>query len=276
MHIEKATGSKFRNIIKELLINNQSEDPELELRILNEITKEESNMSIYTDISKCILDKQPIQYYAGYTYINGDKLYISDKVLLPGPEMRYMLELCEKYIRKNNKNLKIMDLCCGSGVVSTVLGKKFSSSIFYASDISKDATEIAEKNFNLYSLENINMLVGDLFQPFYNSDILDFDFIIANPPYCKTNDIEKLPAGVRDYAPRIAIDGGNDGLEIHKRIIEEAYKLLKHNGYLILQNENGQSGQVQQLLFENGYCIVEVGKNHLNQERIIVAQLKKR
>lgn len=276
MHIVNTTESNFRNIIKELLINNQSEDPELELRILDEITKKGPNTSLYTDISRCILNKQPIQYYAGYTYINGDKIYINDKVLLPGPEMRYMLELCEKYIGENNEKLRIMDLCCGSGIVSTVLGKKFSSSSFYASDISNDAIEIAKKNFNLYSLKNINVLAGDLFQPFYNCDILDFDFIIANPPYCKTNDIEKLPVGVRDYAPRIAIDGGNDGLEIHKRIIADAYKLLKYNGYLILQNENGQSEQVQQLLLENGYVIVEVGKNHLNQERIIVAQLKTR
>lgn len=264
-------NSKCNLVLEKLLKINNSENPKLELKIIDEILWNDSSDGILEDIAKSILNRTPIQYYANYTYINNIKIFINHNVLLPGPEMEYMIKLCKKHMEKNGK---IMDLCCGSGVVSTVLAVDNPNIFFYATDISKEALVVAQKNFTYYKLENVYKYKGDLFEPFENEKIFDFDVIVANPPYCKTGIISSLPVPVRDHAPRIAIDGGEDGLQLHRRIICNAHKYLKENGIIILQNEDGQSNEVRNILEANGYEIIEISKNHLDQERLIAARLK--
>jgi len=242
-----------------------SENPILEAKILSEILNDHDA----SEIIPCLSEKKPIQYLAGYTYVKNNKIIIDHNVLLPGLEMDLLIDICEKYIKPDSK---ILDLCTGSGVIPVILGQKFDSIEFYATDISEKALSVAKKNAEIYGLDNICFLQGDLFNPLVKTGVKDFDLLISNPPYCKTDEIELLPTQIKEYAPKIAIDGGNDGLMFHKQIINESSHYLKKGGYILLENENGQSKDVQKLLNINGYDIIEVIKNHMNQERLIVAR----
>lgn len=246
-----------------------SENPVLEAKILSELITSHNNFD-YDKIILCLDQKKPIQYLAGYTYVKNKKIMINENVLLPGPEMDLLIDICANYIKPDSK---VLDLCTGSGVIPVILSQKFYSLDFYATDISEKALSVAKKNAELYNLDNICFLQGDLFQPLVERGVKDFDLLISNPPYCKTDEIELLPDQINEHAPRIAIDGGIDGLIFHRQIINESPQYLKKGGYIILENENGQSKDVQKLLNNKGHDIIEVIKNHMNQERLIVARL---
>lgn len=245
-----------------------SENPVLEAKILSELTTDLNNFD-NSEIIFCLNQKRPIQYLTGYTYIKNKKIIIDQNVLLPGPEMDLLIDVCEKYIKSDSK---VLDLCTGSGVIPVILGRKFNSVEFYATDISEKALSVARKNAELYNLGNIRFLQGDLFKPLAKMGVKNLDLLISNPPYCKTDEIDSLPTQIKEYAPQIAINGGIDGLLFHRQIINESSHYLKNGGYIILENENGQSKDVQRLLKKNEYEIMEVIKNYMNQERLIVAR----
>ena len=246
-----------------------SENPILETKISFELLQH-SNEKTPEEIMDCLSQKKPIQYLAGYTYVDNKKIIINKHVLLPGPEMDLLIGVCAKYIKPK---IKVLDLCTGSGVISVILSQKFKHAQFYATDISKKALCVAKKNVELYNLKNIYCLQGDLFSPVIKENQTDFDLIISNPPYCKTEDINLLPRQIKEHVPHIAINGGIDGLGFHRKIIQESPKYLKKGGYLILENEQGQSRNVQRLLIKNRFLVVEVIKNHMAQDRLVVARL---
>ncbi len=169
----------------------------------------------------------PLQYLLKSAPFRDLSLFIDERVFIPRPETE---ELIEKIIFLGLKPKLIVDIGTGSGNIAIALARLYKEARIIATDISKDALRVAEINIRRYGLDSrIEPILIDL-SP---SDI-EADLIISNPPYIRTSEISTLPLSVK-YEPRIALDGGEDGLSLIKRIILKAPKLLKKGGVLALE-----------------------------------------
>ena len=219
-------------------------------------------------VHEIILGK-PVQYIVKNQEFMGLDFYVDENVLIPQPDTEILvlktLDICKSLA--NLKPIKILDLCTGSGAIAIALSKilqeeKVQSEIF-ASDISKKALEVAKKN-NEKNNTNVQFILSDLFQ---NIDEV-FDIIVSNPPYIKTKVINTLSKQVQNE-PKLALDGGEDGLNIYRKIINEAFAYL--NGYLCLEIGFDQKNEVTNLIKENkNYENIEQIKDFSGNDRCII------
>jgi len=252
------------------------ENPNLETRLLAEhifgnssppekkITYQEQNH--FDEHREQLKRKIPVQRQIGYTIVRGKRINITPDVLLPGPEIEVLLEAFFDYVKNPST---VVDLCTGCGVLASIIGERFPKAKVYATDISKKALEVARTNT---ISSNVELLQGDLFEPLDRKGVYGVDVLISNPPYCRTEDIDKLPRQIKDHNPRIAIDGGEDGYSLHRRVINGASKYVANNGLVIFENEAGQSPKLRKMLEEKGYAIECTRKNGKCEERVIVAR----
>ena len=249
------------------------ENPKLEARLLwNHVFNGSSKDAELEHLREHIFQlyqEIPIQRQIGYTEVRGRRINITEDVLLPGPEIEILLKALFDYV-KNPK--RVVDLCTGCGVLASVIGETFPNAEVYATDISKKALEVARTNIRS---KNVQLLDGDLFKPLGKFGICCVDILISNPPYCKTEDISKLPRQIKSHTPRIAINGGEDGYLFYRRIIEGSPKYVKNSGLIILENEIGQTEKISELLQTNGYKVESNRKNNRGEERVIVARRMK-
>lgn len=202
---------------------------------INELDKKELiKLNKWNKLTMSLLEKDyPVQYIIGYVDFYGLKINVNEFTLIPRYETEYLIELTLKEIKKMNlDNLKILDLCTGSGAIGLTLKSLLPSSEVTLSDISKDALMVANKNKNELNLD-VNIIESDLFKNIQGK----FDVIISNPPYVMTN--ETLPKDVL-YEPHLALYSGPKGID-H---IEEIFKNIKshlNNKYLIALEINEKS-----------------------------------
>lgn len=179
-------------------------------------------------INKVIKNNIPIEYILGYTYFYDLKIKVNKHTLIPRPETEYLVSYIIKHIIKNKTNLKILDLCTGSGAIALSLSK-YTNQKIVATDISKKALKVAKYNSNNLKT-NIQFIKSNLFNNLGNNK---YDLIISNPPYIST--YEELPKSVLKE-PHIALYAGSDGLDIIKLILKEANNYLNDNGVLIIEH----------------------------------------
>ena len=175
---------------------------------------------------------------------------------------------CLKIINKE-KIETVLDLCTGSGVIAIAIAKNSNAKV-YASDISKPALSIAELN-----AKNNHAKVEFIHSDLFSSIKKKFDLIVSNPPYIKSLDIEKLDVEVKDYDPKIALDGGNDGLDFYKEIISKAPSFLKNKGYLFFEVGKGQSKKVVNMMQKSNFVDINVVNDYNKIERIVYGRIDK-
>lgn len=213
----------------------------------------------------------PIQYIINKQEFMGYDFYVDSNVLIPQPDTENLVEEVVMIAKSLSKeNIKILDLCTGSGAIAISLSKILdANTLVYGSDISKNALKIAEEN----AIQNYSKVV------FFNSDIFKnisqeykFDIIVSNPPYIETETIKTLPEEVKNE-PHIALDGGRDGLYFYREIIKNAKQYLNQDGYLAFEIGYNQRTQVEKLFDENGYRNIYSKKDLSGNDRIVVAQI---
>jgi release factor glutamine methyltransferase len=217
---------------------------------------------------------EPIQYILGKIEFMGLEFKVSPDVFIPRPETEILVETVIKYATSHKlqaTSKKILDVGTGSGCIAISLAKFLPNNIeIDAIDISKEALEIAQENARLNNA-GINFMQGDLFNA---CDLrpATCDLIVSNPPYIPSEEIEILQPEIR-YEPRIAIDGGKDGLYFYRRLIGESPNYLKQGGLLIMEIGFNQKNAIKNI-FKNSanYKIIEVIKDYNNIERVIVAK----
>ncbi len=256
--------------VESILESEGFENPRLEARLLwdhvfNGSLKNDGLKHLGEHVSQLYFGI-PIQRQIGYTEVIGKRINITEDVLLPGPEIEILLGAFFDYVENPST---VVDLCTGCGVLASVIGEKFPKARVYAIDISKKALEVARTNIRS---ANVELLHGDLFEPLNRKGFYGADVLISNPPYCRTQDIDKLPRQIKDHTPRMAIDGGEDGYSLHRRIIGGASRYVTNNGLVILENEAGQSPELRKTLEEKGYTIESTRRNGKSEERVIVAR----
>jgi release factor glutamine methyltransferase len=232
----------------------------------------ESFHGFWGAIEACV----PIPYLVGRTTIGGFPVEVTKDVLVPGPETELLIDLAVDVLSPTATAAgPFIDVCTGSGVIAVCMAARLPRAFAYALDISASALAVVRRNAaRLGVLDRVQTCLGDLFRPLDTFRVQGKGVMItANPPYVRRSDIPALPVHLREHTPRISIDGGDDGLLMHSRVIAESWRYLRNEGYLVLENEDGQSADVQRLLLREGhYRIVTTGRNEKGVERVIIAQ----
>lgn len=207
-------------------------------------------------------ERIPLQQIIGTTEFMGLTFKVTDKVLCPRQDTEVLVEEALRYL---NDNSRILDMCTGSGCILLSLLHYSNHCCGVGVDISEEALQVARENAVMLK-EKADFRQGDLFE-----NIVDeFEMIISNPPYIRTADIETLMPEVKDYEPRGALDGYEDGLYFYRKIISCAREHLCGGGILIMEIGFDQAEQVKQIMQEYRYTEIRVVKDFAGQDRVIL------
>lgn len=218
------------------------------------------------EIEKTVKERvegRPLWYIIGDTDFMGYIIKVDERVLIPRPETELLAEKAMLYL---NKDSEVLDLCTGSGAIAVAIAKKTGAKVT-AIDISKDALTVAKENANINDVD-IEFIESDLFSNISEESGRKFDVIVTNPPYIKTEDIDSLQKEIKDYEPKIALDGGKDGLDFYRTICKTAKNYLKDNGVLLMECGDNQADTISKMLFAKS---VEIIKDYEGKDRIIKA-----
>lgn len=207
----------------------------------------------------------PIQYLLGEKEFMGLSFTVGEGVLVPRNDTEVLVEYLIDHI--GNQKKKVLDIGFGSGTIGLSLAYYCKEIELTGVDISEDAIRIANKNREKFGLENVKLLKGDLFQPIGEDN---FHIIVSNPPYIPEWEIEKLEIQVRDHEPRIALDGGEDGLDFYRKITKDSKNHLISNGMLIYEVGYNQGEQVKDILLENGFTDIVILKDLQGYGRVVL------
>ena len=215
----------------------------------------------------------PIQYLCGITFWRDLKLKVSNKVLIPRSETELIVDIVFNLFRKSEK-LFFAELGTGSGAISIALALAYPFSEGVATDIDQDALEVAIKNYmNSSKQSNLKFYCGNWWSPL-ESFKGKLDLAISNPPYIPKDTYEKLPKEVKNFEPKVALLGGEDGLKHIREIIQQAPLFLKEKGWLILENHFDQGEKVKQLLIKNKFTSIEIVKDLSGIGRFTIGRYK--
>ncbi len=216
----------------------------------------------------------PIQYLCGITFWRDLKLNVTNKVLIPRSETELIVDIVFNIFRKKSEKLFFAELGTGSGAISIALALAYPLSQGVATDIDQDALKIAAKNFTNSSKQlNLKFYCGNWWSPL-ESFKGKLELVISNPPYIPQDTYEKLPKEVKNFEPKVALLGGEDGLKHIREIIQKAPLFLKENGWLILENHFDQSEKVKQLLIKNKFTSIEIIKDLSGIGRFTIGRYK--
>lgn len=244
------------------------------LRMAEDATEEQAQ-KLHAYVTERMTHK-PCQYILGTQEFMGMEFATAPEVLIPRPETELLVEqACErlkKLIEKKRKQtgdreLRVLDMCCGSGCIGISVAKLVPAVAVDLADISDAAITLTKKNRERLQADCM-VIQTDLFAQIEEK----YDMIISNPPYIRTDEIPKLMAEVRDFEPHLALDGKEDGLYFYDKIIREAREYLYEDGYILFEIGQDQLDAVRGFLVENGYVDIEGMKDYAGLDRIVTAR----
>jgi release factor glutamine methyltransferase len=217
--------------------------------------------------------REPLQYLLGTQEFCGLELAVAPDVLIPRPETELLVEATLQAVLDIEKP-RVLDVGTGSGCIAVSLARARCDATVYAVDISAPALAIARANAIRYGVCNhIKFLQADLLTAFSGSPDGVFDVIVSNPPYVPTYELDALQPEVAWHEPRVALAAGTDGLDYHRRLLNDAPELLMGEGHLILELGCGQADPVVRLAQQTGAFInLETRKDASGIERALVAR----
>jgi len=265
------------NLLKEKEISSFILDSEILLSKILKKTREDilinldqkintKNISAYKEYLQRRSNNEPIAYILGEKEFWSKIFYVNTSTLIPRPETELLVDKILKIYKE--KKISILDIGTGSGciIISLLSGLKNSNGI--GIDISKNAIFTAKKNAVKYKLTKrvkfFNKSLNNIFSK-------KFDLIVSNPPYIDSKSIKNLSYDIKRYEPRIALDGGNDGLDLIKKVIYKSKNILKIKGMLALEIGNEQIKKVSKILIDNNFRIKHIIKDYKTNVRCVFA-----
>ena len=228
------------------------------------LTAEE--LARYREMVKRRAAGEPVAYICGEKEFMGLTFKVTPAVLVPRPDTETLVEAAIERL-KGKEGARIADVCTGSGAIALALAHYLPESSVTATDISSDALEIAKQNAETLGLsERVQFFEGDLLAPLAGET---FDAIVSNPPYIPGAEIEGLPREVR-AEPKIALDGGADGLDFYRRLVRESSALLKDGGFLAVECGDTQAGAIAEMAKDGGFGKTEIVRDLADKERVVV------
>ena len=225
---------------------------------------------LYDKFKKLILQRlagKPIAYIVGKKEFWKYEFDVSKSVLIPRPDTEIIIEEVLK-VFKHKKKLNILEIGVGSGCILLSILKEKNYFRGIGIDISKKCVELSKKNALKFDLNNrVKFFKSDVDNFFYGK----YDLIVSNPPYIRKHDLKYLELDVAKYEPKLALDGGIDGVSEIIKVIDKSSKLVKKGGKLILEINFDQGNTVQELLKRKGYYVNRVVKDFGKKNRCIVS-----
>lgn len=219
------------------------------------------------DIMSRRLGGEPVAYILGEWEFYSLPFKLNQSVLVPRQDTELLVDNALEAI-KNIERPRVLDLCTGSGCVGISVAYNSNDSRIVACDISKDALNVAKYNAKLNKVHHRFMaLEHDLYND--SKNLGAFDLIVSNPPYIPTKDIENLDIDVKNHEPKIALDGGFDGLDFYREICNKYRKNLHPNGVLIFEYGIGQEEEITKIMENFGFSDIKIHKDLCNINRTI-------
>ena len=214
----------------------------------------------------------PIQYIMGHVQFYGLDFIVDERVLIPRPETEILVDVAVDIIRGfsvKGGTPRILDLCTGSGNIAIALTKNIPDCKMVASDISGEALDVARMNAERHGVsDRVKLVKSDLFDDVDGT----FDVIVCNPPYVERPEFAVIQKEVLKE-PRIAFDGGEDGLDFYRKIIPAAMKFLAPGGCIIFEIGFGQRKAICDIIEKGGHLkVMRVEIDHNEIDRIVEAQ----
>ena len=228
------------------------------------LTAEE--LARYREMVKRRAAGEPVAYICGEKEFMGLTFKVTPAVLVPQPDTETLVEAAIERL-KGKEGARIADVCTGSGAIALALAHYLPESSVVATEISPDALSSAKENAeSLGLLERVVFCEGDLLAPLSGET---FDAIVSNPPYIPSAEIAGLPREVR-AEPKIALDGGADGLDFYRRLVRESAVLLKDSGFLAVECGDTQAGAIAEMAVTGGFGRTEIVHDLADKERVVV------
>lgn len=215
----------------------------------------------------------PIQYILGEKEFMGLDFYLEEGVLVPRGDTEVLVEYIIKYIEEEygEKELNLLDIGIGSGAISLSIANYCKNSRVLGIDISRTALKVANINKKRFNLSNVDFHRGDLFHALEGLNMEgQFNIIVSNPPYISKKDIENLDVQVKDFEPRLALDGGEDGLDFYRKITLDSKDFLVDGGLLIYEIGYDQGDLVKEILKKEGFEEISIIKDLQGHDRVVM------
>ena len=260
-----------------------SNEAKAEIRILFEfVTEKDAVVSMLEEneitdyqvqtIKSCVdrlIKGEPIQYVMGTWSFMGNEFVVTPDVLIPRADTEILCENVIRHINEKNGMTRVLDLCSGSGCIGISIAKSCDKAYVECADISLNAVEIIKRNAELNGVgERVSAFCSDMFEK-----CATYDIIASNPPYIPSADIDTLDDKVRLFEPRIALDGGSDGLDFYRIIAKNARKHLSDDGILFMEIGFDERLAVTDIFKAHGYSDITCIKDYSGNDRVITCRV---
>ncbi len=267
-------------IIKQREFNSPKLDVELILCYVLQKDRIYLHLNGKTEVSEDVKDEfyklvakrnegYPLQYITNSQEFMGLDFYVQEGVLIPRPDTETLVAAVIDIAKERYSNeIKILDLGTGSGAIAVSLAYYLKNSVVTAMDISEKAVETTNINIEKHNLDNIKVIKGNIFEDISGEK---FHIVVSNPPYIKRDIINNLQTEVSVYEPRLALDGGMDGLDYYRRIVELFKKIHEKTGVLVVEIGSEQKMQVEEIFRKTKlFKTIKTNKDLSGNDRVVI------
>jgi release factor glutamine methyltransferase len=273
----------------EFLQQKGVESPRLQIELMLAHVLQLPRLKLYMNFDRVLLDedvnrlremvrrraaREPLQHIVGTTSFCGLEIKCSAAALVPRPETELLAERAWQFLKGSGtvaQDAKALDFGTGTGCIAIALAVNVPGVTVYALDISGDALSLARQNAEVNGVAGrIHFLHGDGFSALPAE--LRFDVLVSNPPYIASGEIPTLQPEVREFDPRLALEGGGDGLDFYRRIAQEAPPFLERDGKAMLEFGDGQSEAVKNIFENQKWIVEEIVADYSSRPRILIAR----
>jgi release factor glutamine methyltransferase len=264
----------------ELLLAHVLGVPRIKLYTGYQDVLNDEQLKVLRDLTTRAGNEEPIAYLTGKAHFFNLEFAVTSAVLIPRPDTETLVEQAMRLFRDTLgfEAPRVLDLCTGSGCIAIAIAKHKEAAQVTAVDISADALAVAERNVESNGVgDRVTLFRGDLFEPLDAlPDPTPFDVILSNPPYIPQPQLAGLPKNVKDYEPSIALDGGSDGHDFHRRILTGAAgHWLRPGGHLLMEIAYDQLESSEALVAgDDTWTGVKVLRDHAGNPRVLAVQKK--
>ncbi len=264
----RARGIEKPRLDAEVLLAHALESTRTQLVIDAKRPLEPVELARFRALVKRRRAREPVAYLLGVREFYGRQFRVDKRVLIPRPDTETLVDVALARTLERSLSMRALDLCTGSGCVAITLSRERPTARVHATDLSEDALLVARENALRLGAYGVSFTRGDLFDAL-PAGCGPFDVIVANPPYIATDEVERLDRDIKEFEPRLALDGGADGLATVRRIVEGAPERLAPGGFLATEVGAGEAVEAVRVFEARGFSEVTVTRDYGRVERVV-------